>query len=99
MKYLKVIGGLGLIPLGVLAGSFISLGGGSAAVLGGILGAIGCCLLFWSSTPYWPGSASLDELYLDDSDQKKRAVDETVRRMRETQIEDDLHYRSSNHRF
>ena len=33
MKYLKVIVGLGLIPLGIFAGSFIRLGGGSASEL------------------------------------------------------------------
>ena len=55
MKYLKVIVGLGLIPLGVLVGSFISLGGGSAVILGGIIGVILCCILFWSSWLHWPG--------------------------------------------
>jgi hypothetical protein len=55
MKYLKVLVGLGLIPLGVFAGGFIRLGGGNAAILGGILGVILCCLLFWSA-PRWLGS-------------------------------------------
>ena len=93
MKYLKVIVGLGLIPLGVFVGSFISLGGGNGALLGGILGVILCCILFWSSWPHWLGSASLDELYLDNSDKKKEAIDNTVRSMREAQTEDDLRYR------
>ena len=93
MKFLKVIAGLGLIPLGVFAGSFIRLGGGSAAILGGILAVIVCCLLFWSSAPHWPGSATLDELYMDNSDKKKQAIDNTVRSMREVQIEDDLRIR------
>ena len=93
MKYLKVIIGLGLIPLGVLVGSFISLGGGNGALLGGILGVILCCMLFWSSAPHWPGMASLDELYQDNSDKKKQEIDNTVRSMREVQIEDDLRYR------
>ena len=90
MKYLKVIVGLGLIPLGVFAGSFISLGRGSAVILGGIVGVILCCMFFWPSWPHWLGSASLDELYLDNSDKKKEAIDNTVRSMREAQIEDDL---------
>ena len=93
MKYLKVIVGLGFIPLGVFVGSFISLGGGSAIILGGIVGVILCCMLFWSSAPHWPGSASLEELYMDNSDKKKQAIDNTVRSMREVQIEDDLRYR------
>ena len=97
MKYLKVIVGLGLIPLGVFAGSFISLGGGSAVILGGIVGVILCCMLFWSSWPQWQGSASLDELYMDNSDKKKQATDEMVRSMRETQIEDDLRIRGQGH--
>lgn len=93
MKYLKVIVGLGLIPLGGFAGSLIHLGGGSAVILGCIVGVFLCCMLFWSSAPHWPGSASLDELYMDDSDKKKQAIDETVRSMRETQVEDELRIR------
>ena len=96
MKYLKVIVGLGLIPLGIFVGGFIHFGGGSAAILGGILGLILCCMLFWSS---WPGSANLDELYLDNSDKKKQEINNTVRRMRETQIEDDLRSRGLDHRL
>jgi hypothetical protein len=99
MKYLKVIVGLGLIPLGFFAGSFISIGVGSAAILGGILGLILCCMLFWSSWPHWQGSASLDELYMDNSDKKKQAIDNTVRRMREVQIEDELRIRGLDRRF
>ena len=99
MKYLKVIVGLGFIPLGVFAGSFIRVGGGSATILGGILGLILCCMLFWSSWPNWPGSVSLDELYTDNSDKKKQAIDNTVRTMREAQIEDDLRIRGLDHRL
>jgi hypothetical protein len=75
MKYLKVIVGLGLIPLGVFAGSFIRLGGGNGAILGGILGVILCCILFWSSAPHWPGSASLDELYIDNKQRQEETGD------------------------
>jgi len=99
MKYLKVIVGLGLIPLGVFVGSFISLGGGSAVVLGGIVGVILCCMLFWSSWLHWPGSASLDALYMDNSDKEKQAIDNTVRSMREVQIEDELRIRGQGPPF
>ena len=68
MKYLKVIVGLVIIPLGVFAGSFISLGSGNGALLGGFVGVILCCILFWSSWLHWPGSANLDELYQDTID-------------------------------
>jgi hypothetical protein len=99
MKYLKVIVGLGLIPLGVFAGSFISLGGGNGAILGGIVGVILCCMLFWSSWPHWSGSASLDELYMDNSDKKKEAIDNTVRSMREIHIDDELRIRGQGPYF
>ena len=99
MKYLKVFVGVGLIPLGIFAGSFISLGTGSGAILGGILGLILCCIYFWSAWPHWPGSANLDELYMDNSDKKKEAIDNTVRSMREAQIEDDLRSRTIHGRF
>jgi hypothetical protein len=99
MKYLKVIVGIGLIPLGAFAGSFLNVGGGNGAILGGILGVILCCILFWSSAPHWPGSASLDDLYMDNSNKKKQAIDVTVRRMREAQIEDDLRSQGIDRRF
>lgn len=99
MKYMKIIAGLGLIPLGVFVGSFINIGAGNGAILGGILGLILCCLLFWSSAPHLPRSASLDELYMDNSDKKKQAIDDTVRSMREIQIENDLRYRGLNNSF
>ena len=90
MKYLKVIVGVGLIPLGIYVGSFISLGSGNAAILGGIAGVILCCMLFFSSWLPWPGSANLDELYMDTSDKHKKDIDNMVRSMRETQIEDHI---------
>lgn len=99
MKYLKVIVGLGLIPLGVFAGGFINIGGGNAVILGGIVGVSLCCMLFWSSWLHWPGSASLDELYMDNSDKKKQAIDTTVRSMREVQIEDELRIRGQGPHF
>jgi divalent metal cation (Fe/Co/Zn/Cd) transporter len=99
MKYLKVIVGLVLIPLGVFVGGFISLGGGSAAILGGIVGVILCCMLFWSSWPHWSRSANLDELYMDNSDKQKQATDEMVRSMREVQINDALRIREQGPHF
>jgi hypothetical protein len=99
MKYLKVIVGLVLIPLCVFVGSFISIGEGNGAVLGGILGVILCCILFWSFWPHLPGSASQDELYLDNSYKKQQEIDDTVRKMREAQIEDDLRYRGLHGRM
>lgn len=99
MKHMKVIAGLGLIPLGVFVGSFISIGAGNGAILGGILGVILCCMLFWSSWPHWSSTASLDELYMDNSDKKKQAIDTPVRSMREVQIENDLRYRGLNNSF
>jgi hypothetical protein len=86
MKYLKVMVGLGLIPLGVFAGSFISFGVGNGAILGGILGGILGCFLFWS-TPNWPGSARRGEHYrLNNAD--KQAIDNAVKSAQEAHIED-----------
>ena len=99
MKYLKVIIGQGLIPLGVFIGSFIHLSGGNGAIPGGILGMLLCCILLWSFWPILPGSPNLDELYMDDSDKKKQAIDNTVQRMREDKISNDLRARARNHLF
>ena len=97
MKYLKVIVGLGLIPLGVLVGSFISLGGGNGALLGGILGVILCCMLFWSSGPHWSSSNSLDEQYQVHNNVDKQAIDNTIRSMKEAQLEDQIRYKGLDH--
>jgi len=47
MKLIKVIAGLGLIPLGIFIGSFISLGTGNGAILGGVLGIILSCIIWF----------------------------------------------------
>jgi hypothetical protein len=83
----------GLFPLGVFIGSFIHLGGRSGAILGGILGGILCCILFWSA-PHWPGSNRLDERYQD-----KQATDNTVKRVQEAHIEDEIRHHGTMHRF
>jgi hypothetical protein len=88
MKYLKVMVGLGLIPLGVFAGSFISFGLGNGAILGGILGAILCCLLFWSA-PHWLGSDRPDESY-QINNAVRQAIDTTDRSAQEAHNEDKI---------
>jgi len=91
MKYLKVIVGLGLIPLGVFAGSYIGVGGGTGAILGGILGGILCCFFFWSA-PHWLGSDRPDEHYqVNNAD--KQAMDNTVKSVQEAHIEDEIRQR------
>ncbi len=55
MKYVQVIFFLGLIALGVFVGSYISLGGGNGALLGGILGVLLYCLINWFGSR-WSGS-------------------------------------------
>ncbi|GHO90933.1 hypothetical protein KSF_009810 [Reticulibacter mediterranei] len=49
MKYLKILVGLGLIPLGAFAGSHVIIADGTGAALGGLPGGILYCLLFWSA--------------------------------------------------
>ncbi len=98
MKYIKVIVGLVLIPLGIFVGSYISLGGGNGAILGGILGAILCCILFWSG-PHWPSSYRLDEQYQVNNNVDKQALDNTVRSVQEAQLEDQIRYKGLDHSF
>ena len=97
MKYIKVIVGLVLIPLGIFVGSYISLGGGNGAILGGILGGILCCMLFWSSGPHWSSSNSLDEQYQVHNNVDKQAIDNTIRSMKEAQLEDQIRYKGLDH--
>jgi hypothetical protein len=98
MKYIKIIVGLLLIPLGIFVGSYISLGGGNGAILGGILGGILCCILFWSG-PHWLSSSSLDEQYQVNNNVDKQAIDNTVRSVQEAQLEDQIRYKGLDHPF
>ena len=93
MKYMKVIGGLVLIPLGVFVGSYISLGGGNGAILGGILGSVLCCVLLLSGQD-GPGSSSLDEQYQVNNNVDQQAIDNTLRSVQEAHLEDQMRIRS-----
>jgi hypothetical protein len=98
MKYIKVIVGLGLIPLGVFVGSYINIGGDNGAILSGILGGTLCCILFWSG-PHWPGSYNLDEQHQVNNNVNKQAIDNTVKSVQEAHLEDQIRHRGLDHRF
>lgn len=83
MKYLKLILGLALIPLGIFIGSFIHLGRGTGAIIGGILGGVLCCVLFW-------GSYSLDEQHRVSRNVNKEALDEKLLSVQEASMADHL---------
>jgi hypothetical protein len=87
MKHIKVIAGLGLIPLGVFIGSFISLGTGNGAILGGVLGIILSCIIWF--VPQWSDSIRLDEQnQMNNAD--KQWVDMTVKGVHQAHIENEL---------
>ena len=98
MKYIKLIFGLGLIPLGVFIGSYISIGAGNAAILGGIFGGILCCILFWSGS-HWSGSYSLDEQHQVNNNVNKQAIDNTLRSVQEAHIEGQIHHSHEHFHF
>lgn len=91
MRYIKIIIGLGLIPLGVFAGSYVIFDGGNGAFLGGILGGILCCLLFWSVP-------SLDEQHRIINNVDKEALDKAARSFREAKMEEQTLYRALTRR-
>lgn len=82
-KYLKVMLGLALIPLGIFVGSFIHLGRGTGAILGGIIGVILCCVLFW-------GTYSLEEQHRVRDNVNKQAIDDALLRVQESSIADHM---------
>ena len=88
---MKLIFGLGLIPLGVFVGSLISIGEGSAAVLGGILGIVLCCILFWSGSRRRI-SYSREEQHQINSNVDKQAIENTMRSIREAHLETHVSY-------
>ena len=92
MKTLKVIVSLGIIPLCVYIGSFISLGGGNGAILGGILG----CILFgilWFR-PRRSSSDGLDMQY-QPGYTEKQGIEDAVRRVHQAHIEEEIRMRGS----
>ena len=87
MKPLKVIVSLGIIPLCVYIGSFISLGGGNGAILGGILG----CFLFgilWFR-PRRSVSNGLDMQY-QPGYAEKQGIEDVARRVHQAHIEEEI---------
>ena len=84
MKYIRVIVGLGLIPLGVFVGSHIRFGDGNGVVIGFLIGFVLCCMINWLGSRVkrrlWSGSASLDEQHQDKqaTDATARTVDEVI---------------------
>lgn len=89
MKYLKITLGIGLIPLGIFVGSFIPIGEGSGAIIGGILGAILCCMLFWSG-PSWANTSDLDERHQVNCNMDQRIIDATIRSVERAKIENEI---------
>lgn len=92
MKPLKVIVSLGLIPLCVYIGSFISLGGGNGAILGGILGIILYCILWLK--PRRSGSDRLDMQY-QLSNVEKQGIENAMRSVQQAHIEEEMRLRGS----
>lgn len=89
MKYLKILVGLGLIPLGAFAGSYVAIADGTGVVLGGIVGGILCCLLFWSVP-------SLEQQQQIRHNVDEKALDQAATRFREAQNEELTYYRGLN---
>ncbi len=96
MKYVKLIVALGLIPLGIFIGSYISIGGGSAAILGGILGIILCCILIGSGrrrkSGFWLGAETLDEQHRVYNNINNQEIDKMLSSVREAHTEDQIHH-------
>jgi hypothetical protein len=60
MRYAKAILGLGLFVLCVVVGAFIPIGGGSAIVIGGLVGLV-LCYLVLSQKRFLSASSGADE--------------------------------------
>lgn len=89
MKYLKILVGLGLVPLGAFAGSYVIIADGTGVVLGTVVGGILCCLLFWAGP-------SLEEQHQISHNVDKKTLDQAATRFREAQNEELILYRGLN---
>lgn len=101
MKYLKIVKiilGLLLIPFCAFVGSTIPLGGGNGAIIGGILGVILCCMLFWSR-PSWANTSNLEEQHQVNSNVDKEILDKTIRSVQQAAIENEIRRRGIHHQF
>ncbi len=102
MKYVKVIVGLGLIPLGVFVGSYITIGAGNGTIIGGIIGGFLWCVINWSgpkgNNGFWPHTYSPDEQHQVNNNVNKQGIDNTVRSVEQAHIEDQIRH-SREHYF
>jgi len=96
MKYIKLIVALGLIPLGIFVGSYIPIAGGSAAILGGILGIFLCCILIGSGrrrkSGFWLGAETLDEQHQVYNNVNNQAISQMLSSVREAHTEDQIRH-------
>jgi hypothetical protein len=76
----KYILGLGLIPLGAFAGSFMPIGNGNAAIISGIFGIVGYCILIsrWSSGRDLPTTYRLTRQQMDNGDANRQAIEDAT---------------------
>lgn len=102
MKHIKLIVALGLIPLCIFIGSYLPIGGGSAAILGGILGFILCCMLIGfgrrRKSGFWLGAETLDEQHQVYNNLNNQEIDKMLSSVREAHTEDQIRHQI-DHRF
>ena len=81
MRRLKIVIGLALIPLGVLLGSFLPLGGGSAAIIGGLVGLVLCCVFLSLPTKHavtGPTAFRTTSQHQDNGGLNQRAIEQAT---------------------
>ncbi len=94
MKFIKVMVGLGLIPLCIFIGGYIPIGDGNAAIIGGIIGCILCFIVISYGSrgkrAFWTRSNSLEEQHQVNNNVNKQAIDNTLRGVQEAHLLDEM---------
>jgi len=94
MRYAKGILGLGVFVLCVVVGAFIPIEGGSAIVIGALVGLI-LCYLVLSQKRFWSNSSGADT---GSGEVNQKALEQKTLSIQETHIIDQMSAEYRNHR-
>lgn len=94
MKYMKIIGGLGLIALCISAGTYFSIisgsGGLAGAMLGAILGVILLAFVNWFVSRRSEGFRPVTDGHQVKNSERVESAEAKYRRMQESQMDEFL---------
>lgn len=87
MRLIKLLIGLGFIVAGFIIGGLIPIGRGNAAIIGGLVGIVACCLLI-DYKKKLPTTYTLTQSHQDNDGINEQAIENATLQAREAAIRD-----------